>query len=37
MALNIVEDFLAGEGYKYLRLVTISTPVLLFNADINPF
>jgi hypothetical protein len=37
MVLNIVEDFLRGEGYKYLRLVTISTPVLHVNTDINPF
>ena len=37
MVLNIVEDFLRGEGYKYLRLVTIFTPVLHVNTDINPF
>jgi hypothetical protein len=30
IALNIVEDFLAGEGYKFLRLVRVFNPPILF-------
>jgi hypothetical protein len=36
MALNIVEDFLRGEGYKYFRLVPISI-FSYFQRQYQPF